>query len=166
MLSPKGGIETSAKLASWWLAIHVLFANAAFASFLGAFGLSIAFLMQERGSIGRLGKFARKLPAPEVVDYLASRFVVAGFIFWGIMISSGAVWANEAWGRYWGWDPIETWSLVVWMVYAIYLHLRLTMGWRGRRLAWIAIVAMPFAMFCAIGIPFVFKSIHAAYISG
>jgi ABC-type transport system involved in cytochrome c biogenesis permease subunit len=106
------------------------------------------------------------LPDQETVDRLSGRFVVAGFLFWGIMIASGAIWANEAWGRYWAWDPIETWSLVVWIIYAVYLHLRLTLGWRGEKIAWYAIIAMPVAMFCLAGIPFLYKaSIHTGYLA-
>ena len=100
------------------------------------------------------------------MDDLTARFVLAGFLLWGIMIVSGAIWANESWCRYWTWDPIETWSLVVWIIYAVYLHLRFTLRWRGQRLALFAIVAMPIALFCLVGIPTVFNTIHAGYICG
>jgi len=82
------------------------------------------------------------------------------------MIVSGAIWANQAWGRYWGWDPIETWSLIVWVIYAIYLHLRFTRGWQGERLAWFAVIAMPVSLFALLGTPIVFNSIHGGYIGG
>lgn len=69
------------------------------------------------------------------------------------MIVSGAIWANQAWGRYWGWDPVETWSLIAWAIYAIYLHLTLTLGWRGKRAAWIAVIALPVILFSLLGVP-------------
>lgn len=80
------------------------------------------------------------------------------------MIVAGAIWANEAWGRYWAWDPIETWSLMTWLAYAAYLHSRLTLGWRGRRSAWFAVLALPLVVFTLVGVPLAYNSIHGAYI--
>jgi len=82
-------------------------------------------------------------------------------VLWAIMIATGAIWANQAWGSYWSWDPIETWSLIVWLIYAVYLHLRFTLKWGGERLAWFAIIAMPMALFALIGIPAAFHTTHA-----
>jgi ABC-type transport system involved in cytochrome c biogenesis permease subunit len=81
------------------------------------------------------------------------------------MIASGAVWANEAWGRYWAWDPMETWSLVAWAVYALHLHLTLTLGWRGTKAAWVLVIALPVIVFSLLGVPVVYNSIHGAYLS-
>ena len=92
------------------------------------------------------------------------RFVGAGFVFQGIMIASGSIWANEAWGRYWGWDAVETWSLIAWAIYAVYLHLTLTLGWRGRKAAWVAILALPVSLFSLLGVPIAYNSIHGAYL--
>jgi ABC-type transport system involved in cytochrome c biogenesis permease subunit len=89
-----------------------------------------------------------------------------GFIFLTVMIISGAIWANEAWGRYWGWDPIETWSLICWVLYAGYLHVRLTLGWSGRKAAWYAVIALPVVLFTLIGVPLIYRSIHGAYLTG
>lgn len=166
MLAPKAGLPITASLASYWLFIHVAFACVAFGVFVASFGLAVVFVIRERSKSGRWARRLEQLPAQDVVENLTSRFVLAGFLFWGIMIASGAIWANQAWGRYWGWDPIETWSLIVWLVYAFYLHLRFTLGWRGQRLAWYAIIAMPIALFSLVGIPVVFNSIHGAYIAG
>jgi len=82
------------------------------------------------------------------------------------MIVSGAIWANEAWGRYWAWDPIETWSLIAWVVYALFLHARLTLGWSGNKLAWLSIIALPVVSFSLMGVPLVYDSIHGAYLLG
>lgn len=166
MLASKSDIPITASLASYWLVIHVIFANAAFAAFVASFGLAIAFVLRERSSEGKWAERLKALPSQARVEDLSVRFVLAGFLLWGMMIVSGAIWAEESWGRYWSWDPIETWSLVVWLIYAVYLHLRYTMRWKGERLAWYAIISMPVALFCLIGIPTVYDTIHAGYIGG
>lgn len=166
MFTPLAGLPMTPNLASYWLFIHVTFANLAFAAFVASFALAMAYVIRERGAEGRWAKGLGRLPAQGVVDELTTRFVLAGFLFWTIMIVSGAIWANQAWGRYWGWDPIETWSLVVWLVYAVYLHARFTLRWRGSRLAWFAISAMPVALFALLGIPLVFHTAHGGYIGG
>jgi cytochrome c-type biogenesis protein CcsB len=161
MLASKSGIPITAKLASYWLFIHVAFANVAFGALAVSFGCAIAYVIRARSASGKWAKRLEKLPAQDVLENLTVRFVLVGFLFWGIMIATGAIWANEAWGRYWSWDPIETWSLVVWIIYAVYLHVRFTMKWHGQRLAWFAIVAMPLALFALIGIPLAFNTPHA-----
>lgn len=105
-----------------------------------------------------------KLPPPDTIDELSVKFVGVGFIFLSIMIAAGSIWANEAWGRYWGWDAMETWSLIACAIYAIYLHLRLTMGWKGRKAAWLAVVSLPIIVFSLLGVPIFYKSIHGAYL--
>lgn len=161
MLAPKSGIEVTATLASYWLTVHVAFAKLAYGSFITAFGMSIMYLLREKRPSGGL---LSRLPAAEVIDDLVFKFVAAGFIFLGIMIAAGAVWANEAWGRYWGWDPIETWSLISWLCYAVVLHLRLTLGWRGTRFMWAAMAALPVVLFSLVGVAVVYKTIHGAYL--
>lgn len=166
MFSSKADLPITPSLASYWLFIHVIFANVAFAALAMSFGYAVAYLMRERSAAGKWAARLAKLPNQAAVEDMTVRYALAGFLLWGVMIVSGAIWANESWGRYWSWDPIETWSLVVWLIYAVYLHLRYTMRWRGERLAWYAIVAMPIALFCLVGIPTVFNTIHAGYIGG
>jgi cytochrome c-type biogenesis protein CcsB len=161
MLSSKVGLPITAKLASYWLFIHVAFANLAFAALAASFGLAVVFVIRQRSNGGKWAQRLGKLPPQDVLDDLTARFVLAGFLLWGIMIATGAIWANESWGRYWSWDPIETWSLIVWLIYAVYLHVRFTLKWHGERLAWFAIVAMPLALFALIGIPLAFNTPHA-----
>jgi len=161
MLVQTSEVEMTAKLSSWWLFIHVAFANLAFGAFALSFGCAIVYVVRERSADGKWAKRFEKLPAQDVLENLTVRFVLIGFLFWGIMIATGAIWANEAWGRYWSWDPIETWSLIVWLIYAVYLHVRYTLKWHGQRLAWFAIVAMPLALFALIGIPLAFNTPHA-----
>ena len=161
MLASKSGMPITAKLASYWLFIHVAFANLAFGAFAVSFGCAIVYVTRQRSNGGAWAKRLEKLPAQDVLENLTVRFVLVGFLFWAIMIATGAIWANEAWGRYWSWDPIETWSLIVWLIYAVYLHVRFTLKWEGERLAWFAIVAMPMALFALIGIPLAFNTPHA-----
>ena len=88
-----------------------------------------------------------RLPPARVLDELAYRTAAFGFPIWTFAIIAGAIWAQSAWGRYWGWDPKETWSFIVWVVFAAYLHARATAGWKGRRAAWIALVGMACLLF-------------------
>lgn len=163
MLAPKSGMEVTATLASYWLAVHVAFAKLTYGSFITACGLALMYLLRERKPDSAL---LSRLPESETVDDLVFKFVAAGFIFLGIMIAAGAVWANEAWGRYWGWDPIETWSLISWLCYAVVLHLRLTLGWKGSRFMWAAMAALPVVLFALVGVAVVYNSIHGAYLTG
>ncbi len=170
LLVSRESAPISGALVSLWLFVHVLFANLAYGAYVAAFMLSVAYLVRERGAdasgarSGRLALLFERLPGQEVLDSLTFRFVGAGFIFQGIMLASGAIWANQAWGRYWGWDAIETWSLIAWAIYALYLHLRLTLGWSGRRAAWVAVIALPVIVFSLLGVPLVYDSIHGAYL--
>ena len=154
-------VEVSAKLDSYWLIVHVMFANLAFGAFAVSFGGAIAYVLRDRSKSGKWVERLAKLPAQDVLENVTVRFVLVGFLFWGMMIATGAIWANEAWGKYWAWTPIETWSLIVWIIYAVYLHVRFTLKWTGQRLAWYAIIAMPLALFALVGIPFVFGTPHA-----
>jgi cytochrome c-type biogenesis protein CcsB len=166
MLAPKSPLAISAKLASYWLSVHVTFAKLSYMSFIAASALALLFLWRERIGEVKEGSMLARLPSQATVDDLSFRFVGVGFIFLTIMIVSGAIWANEAWGRYWGWDPIETWSLISWIVYAGYLHVRLTLGWRGRKAAWYALITLPVLLFTLIGVPIAYQSIHGAYLTG
>lgn len=166
MLAPKSPLEISAKLASYWLTIHVAFAKLSYMSFIAAFALALLFLWRERRGEFEEDSMLSRLPSQTVVDDLSFRFVGVGFIFLSIMIVAGAIWANEAWGRYWAWDPIETWSLISWIVYAGYLHVRLTLSWQGSKAAWYAAVALPVILFTLIGVPLAYSSIHGAYLTG
>lgn len=167
MLADKTDELSGGALASWWLTVHVMFAKLAYSSFIIAFALAVVYLMRDgvRGG-GSARPILDKLPPQDVVDELAFRAASIGLLFLAIMIAAGAIWANEAWGRYWGWDPIETWSLVTWLVYAVYVHVRLTLGWRERKSAWILVAALPIVAFSFVVVPIVYNSIHGAYLRG
>ncbi len=115
------------------LSVHVATAIVAYGSFTIAFAAAILFLIQPAG--GRWG-----LPKPEVLDEIGYKAIVVGWPFLTLVIILGAVWADVAWGRYWGWDPKETASLVTWLIYGAYLHARVVRGWRGSKAAWLLIV--------------------------
>ena len=93
-----------------------------------------------------------KFPEPRILDELGYQLIVLGFLFLSIGIITGAVWANSAWGRYWGWDPKETWSLVTWFIYATLLHARMMRGWHGRRIAFLSIIGFAAVLFTYFGV--------------
>jgi len=166
MLADKSDEIAGGTLASWWLTVHVLFAKLSYAAFIVAFALAVVYLLRDRPGVHRTDAILDKLPDQDVVDDLAYRAAAVGLVFLSIMIAAGAIWANEAWGRYWAWDPIETWSLVTWLVYSLYLHARLTLGWTGRRSAWLLVAALPVVAFAFVVVPVVYNSIHGAYLQG
>lgn len=160
MLASTEAQQLSGTLISMWLAIHVVFAMLAFGCYALAAAVSVAYLLRApRGDVA--GEQDDADPASDTANL---RLVSAGFLFQAVMIVSGAIWANEAWGRYWDWDPMETWSLVAWAAYAVYLHLTLTLGWRGKRAAWLSVAALGLITFSLLGVPVVFESIHGAYL--
>jgi cytochrome c-type biogenesis protein CcsB len=85
--------------------------------------------------------WAERLPKLDSLDQLSYRLVALVFTIWTFSIIAGAIWAEAAWGRYWGWDPKETWAFITWVGYAAYLHARVTAGWKGRRAAWLCLIA-------------------------
>jgi cytochrome c-type biogenesis protein CcsB len=146
-------------LQSGWIWIHIIGATTGFSAVLIAAGLALIYLLKEKGQ----GGLYEKLPALEIIDNLGYRFVVAGFTMYGVMIVSGAFWANQVKGTFWNWDPVEVWSLISWLTYGIYLHLRITFGWRGRRLAIYALVAMAAMIVSYWGIPFAVETFHSGF---
>lgn len=152
------GIERlPATFHSIWLWIHIGFTKLALGAMLIALGSAIFYLIKERK--GEAG-FYQKLPVLGVLDTCSFQFAGFGFVFWTITVVAGALWANEAWGRYWGWDPIETWSLITWLLFGINLHLRRFFGWHGKRAAWLMIVCFIFSIITLFVIPFVVDTIH------
>lgn len=156
------GIQTGGELQpleppyrSNWLYVHVLFAWFAFGSYVIAFAAGVMYVLKSRAEEG---VFSR-LPELKLLDELSFRLILFGFFAEAIMIGSGAIWARGLWGRYWGWDPVETWSLISWLTYGLNLHLRVTLGWRGKRAAWLAIGSLFGVIFLFFGIGFI-SGIH------
>jgi cytochrome c-type biogenesis protein CcsB len=140
-------------LQSNWLTVHVITCFLGYAAFAIAFGISLLYIGLNRGGdTGKVSRAATLLPPAEVLDDLIYQSVIFGFFFLSIGIITGAVWANTAWGRYWGWDPKETWSLVTWFIYATLLHARLVRGWQGKTIAWISIAGFAAVIFTYFGV--------------
>ncbi|OBH32268.1 c-type cytochrome biogenesis protein CcsB [Mycobacterium sp. E183] len=142
-------------LQSYWLPIHVSVVSLGSGVFMVAGIASILFLLRtsrlgEPGAEGTLARIVRRFPDAQTLDRVAYRTTIFAFPVFGFGVIFGAIWAEEAWGRYWGWDPKETVSFVAWVIYAAYLHARSTAGWRDRKAAWINVagfVAMVFNLF-------------------
>ncbi|CAN2224131.1 CcmC ABC-type transport system involved in cytochrome c biogenesis, permease component [Candidatus Nanopelagicaceae bacterium] len=129
-------------LKSTWLVIHVSAAIISGGVFLLANVIAGAFLvLDSMEKKGERAPWAKRLPSLDVLDQLSYRLVAFVFPLWTFAVIAGAIWAESAWGRYWGWDPKETWAFITWVAYAAYLHARVTIGWRGRRAAWLCIFA-------------------------
>jgi cytochrome c-type biogenesis protein CcsB len=140
-------------LKSNWLIAHVITCFLGYAAFAVAFGVSTMYLAKRRAAGGG-GELVARFPAAEVLDELTYQLILFGFVFLTAGIITGAVWANSAWGRYWGWDPKETWSLITWFVYATLLHARMMRGWSGKRVAVLSIVGFMAVLFTYFGVNF------------
>jgi cytochrome c-type biogenesis protein CcsB len=129
-------------LKSPWLVIHVSTAIICGGIFLLANIIAGAYLYLDRyEQMGARPVWALRFPSLETLDQLSYRLIAFVFPLWTFSVIAGAIWAESAWGRYWGWDPKETWAFITWVAYAAYLHARVTIGWRGRRAAWLCILA-------------------------
>ncbi|SJM55794.1 Cytochrome c-type biogenesis protein CcsA/ResC [Gulosibacter sp. 10] len=154
-------------LQSWWLVVHVFVASLGTGFLALGFGLSVLQLLQQRREAAiRAGADRRRswlsaMPSAERLEDLAFRVNVIGFIFWTFTLVAGAIWAERAWGRYWGWDTKEVWTLIIWIVYAGYLHARGTRGWRGSPSAWLSIAGFLTIVFNFGIVNVFFDGLHA-----
>jgi cytochrome c-type biogenesis protein CcsB len=147
-------------LQSYWLVIHVFVASLGTAFFGIGAGLAVVQLLTAR----RAAKGLRPLPAlpdPDRLETLSYRLTVVGFVFWTFTLMAGAIWAEHAWGRYWGWDTKEVWTLIVWVIYAGYIHARATRNWRGSRSATLAIIGFSAVLFNFTIVNLFFKGLHS-----
>lgn len=147
-------------LRSIWLIFHILFNKLAVGAFILSLAAAIVLLRKLNGASGR---WLDRLPGADVVEAYTVRFVGFGFVFWTTTIGMGAIWADQSWGRYWGWDPIESWSLVTWLAYAILLHARLFFKLKARPTAWAVIACFVLSVLTVLIFPFIFPSRHSAY---
>lgn len=155
-------------LKSIWLIIHVFVASLATAFFALAFALSVIQLMQSRrerlvgeGATKTGPGFLRTFPNAVRLESLAYMFTIIGFILWTFTLIAGSIWAYYAWSRFWGFDVKETWTFVIWVIYAGYIHARATRGWRGNPSAWLAIVGFSAVIFNFTIVNVFFKGLHA-----
>ncbi len=154
-----GGVDSRIKplmpaLKSNWLLIHVFTCFLGYASFTLGFGVAILYLLQER-------RTRPSLPPQSQLDRLLYQTTMIGFLLLTLGILTGAVWAERAWGRYWSWDPKETWSLITWLIYATLLHARLVKGWQGRRIAWLGVLGFVAVLFTYFGVSFLLPGLHS-----
>lgn len=154
-------------LQKYWLVIHVGVAIAATGIFTVAFVTSALQLLRDARDNGSAVLGSRRwgwldhTPAPSALESLSFRLNSVGFVLWTFTLIGGAIWAEDAWGRYWGWDPKEVWSFIVWVVYAAYLHARTTRGWSGTRAAWFVVAGYACVLFNFTGVNLIFNGKHS-----
>jgi cytochrome c-type biogenesis protein CcsB len=157
-------------LQSYWLAIHVTLAAGSEGALMTSTVLTVLFLIKQRydkvsvkpgATVGRITELGARLPSAATLDKVAYRIVAFSFPLYTIGIICGAIWAEAAWGRYWGWDPKETWAFIVWVIYACYLHARATAGWKGRAAAWVNILGFGAITFNFFVVNIVISGLHS-----
>ncbi|MCP3425037.1 c-type cytochrome biogenesis protein CcsB [Rothia sp. AR01] len=163
--TPVGHLQPA--LQSYWLVIHVSVAVMASGVFTITFALAVLQLMQTRrerrlaeGGADRM-PFMRLVPSARALENFAFRLNTVGFVMWTFTLAMGAIWAEQAWGRYWGWDTKEVWTFVIWVVYAAYLHARATRGWTGPRSAWLSIIGYLCIIFNFTVVNVFFSGLHS-----
>lgn len=151
-------------LQSYWLVIHVFVAIAGTGFFALGAGLAVAQLVQtyrQGRPVSKQLRFMETLPDAERLEVLTYRVLLVGFVLWTFTLIAGAIWAERAWGRYWGWDTKEVWTFIIWVVYAGYIHARATRGWRGARSSWLALIGFAAVMFNFSVVNVFFKGLHS-----
>lgn len=153
-------------LQSNWLLYHVITCFLGYAAFAVACGISIMYLIKAKAegdtvSTVSAGSVIGMFPSIRILDDLNYKAIMIGFPLLTLGIVTGAAWANYAWGTYWSWDPKETWSLIVWFVYAAFLHARITRGWVGKRAAWLSIIGFAATIFCYLGVNLFLSGLHS-----
>lgn len=143
---------------SYWLALHIGFAKLFAATSIMSAACSTTYLIKRR----RPDALAR-MPSVEKLDLYSHQFLLVSFLFCAIMMAAGSLWAHQSWGRYWGWDPIETSALVTWLIFGIVLHFRVLHGWTGDKMAWLSFVAFAAAMFTTFVVVIIIPTIHNSY---
>jgi cytochrome c-type biogenesis protein CcsB len=152
-------------LKSYWLVIHVAAAIIAGGAFTVGAAATVLYLVADRAERrpdARIaGAIAARIPDSATLDALAYKVNAFVFPLWTFAVIAGAIWAEDAWGRYWGWDPKETWAFITWLVYAGYLHARATAGWRGRRAAVVALLGFACFLINFFGVNLFASGMHS-----
>ena len=155
-------------LHSYWIWIHVTAMTVAIGSYIVAAVFTVLYLVADRHARRQaaspeagFGAVLGRLPDADALDRLSYRTVIFAFPIWTFAVIAGAIWADQAWGRYWGWDPKETWAFITWVVYAGYLHARATGGWRGRKAAYIQLVGFASLLFNLVGVNLWITGLHS-----
>lgn len=148
-------------LRSYWLAVHVSAAVIAYGAFAVSFAVAVAFLLKERVQDNPESRIYQALPALKVLDRISYRCIFVGLPFLTIMLITGSVWAQYAWGSFWSWDPKETWALITWLVYALYLHTRFLKGFQGKKAAWLSVIGFVAVIFTFFGVSYLLPGMHS-----
>lgn len=151
--------ELMPALRSNWLGFHVSTAIIAYGAFGVSFAIALVFLMRDRVAPGSF--LDTHVPSREKLDAIEYRAVSMGMLFLTFCIITGAIWAERSWGSYWSWDPKETWSLITWLIYAVYLHQRIRKGWKGRSAAVFAVIGFICVLFTYIGVNTLLPGVHS-----
>jgi ABC-type transport system involved in cytochrome c biogenesis permease subunit len=146
---------------SWWLFLHIGFAKLFFATLCLAAACAVVYLVRARRPAA-----LPRLPSAERLALYEHQLTLVSFLFLGVMIVAGALWAQQSWGRYWGWDPMETSSLVTWLALGIILHFRVMHGWPERRMAWLTLVGLGIGLVMVFVVATVVPTIHNSYMVG
>ena len=154
-LLPREITDLMPALRSAWFSIHIGAAVFSYAAFAVSGCIGVVYLV-------RLKKSGQKQDTGLLqMDYMSYRLIALGFLLLTVVILSGCIWAEQAWSSFWSWDPKETWALITWIIYAIYLHQRLRLNWRGRRMAIFAIAAVVIVLFTFIGVNTLLPGLHS-----
>lgn len=151
--------ELMPALRSNWLGIHVSTAIISYGAFGVSFAVSLMFLLRQKMAGSEF--WQKYIPEEKKLDMISYRAVSLGFLFLTFVMITGAIWAERAWGSYWSWDPKETWSFITWIIYAVYLHLRISKGWKGKSAAVFAVVGFICVIFTYIGVNTLLPGVHS-----
>ena len=154
-LQPMAITEIMPALRSAWFGLHIGSAIFAYAAFAIAGGLGAWYLIRAWRGADTASAAMRQ------ADYMGYRMICLGFLLLTVVILSGAIWAEQAWSRWWSWDPKETWAMITWILYAIYLHQRLRMNWQGRRMAILSLAALLCVLFTFAGVNMLLPGLHS-----
>ncbi|MHB1697796.1 MAG: c-type cytochrome biogenesis protein CcsB [bacterium] len=166
-LAPSTIEPTIPALQSYWLIYHIMTLFISYGAFGASFGLGILYLIKngKESKIGadnkKRGGFVSLLPPSVIIEEAIYKVVVFGLVFLTAGIVIGAAWADSAWGGYWSWDPKETWSLITWLTYILFVHARFTKGWGGKKMAWIAVIGFAVVIFCYLGVDLIIPGLHS-----
>jgi len=162
IMSPAEVSKFTPSYKSVWLIIHVLFAKLTYGSILVASALSLSVILRNYPG-NRKYSFINHLPEPAKADLLSYKLIATSLFFSSIMLVSGSIWANQLWGKYWGWDPVEVWALITWIIFGLYLHLRVTYKFSGIPASFYVIGAFIFSVFSFFIMPYLLPTVHNSF---
>ena len=152
---PREITELMPALRSTWFGLHIGSAAFSYASFAIAGGLGIRYLTLLKKNEDESSTKMKQ------IDFMSYRMICVGFLLLTVVILSGAIWAEQAWSTWWSWDPKETWALITWIIYSLYLHQRIRKKWQGKKMAWFAVIAVIFVIFTFAGVNVLLPGLHS-----